>query len=283
MAPPAGARRPSIFVRSRRRHHGAAPLQVFRPFRLFGPFRRIAAGVAAGVLLAAGASARVYWRSNGGPLGEGPDPAWTRVYSAEWRINEGAAQVDAWSTRMDLDEIAAQLKARAEKLGGAAFASATPDLAWGIACGNGRVVRYLVTTLDSPNCVAFVTEQSFEDFRASVRPPSRHLLRAVEPYPGSEPESFYASTATTLALETSLAAALPAEVRRHYAQALAADGWGAVRAPGGAGDGGADLYLKGAELVVVRALSAGGGGGSRIMVFHKRIGAARSEAALRED
>jgi hypothetical protein len=227
------------------------------------------------------ASARVYWRSGGGPFGGGADPVWSRAYQADWRINNGEARVEAWSARLDLEEAAAQMRARLEARGGALHTVQGVGIAFGMAVIDDRVCRYLVASIDAPNAIVYTIEQTVDDFRASQQPPDRHQLRVVTPYPGSRPESYLASLTGALAAETSSSSASAAEIRGHFASTLGAQGWGNPFPERAGSDGRPfDLYLRGNDLVMVQALSSGPEGGSRIIVTHKRVGASRREPGL---
>ncbi len=223
------------------------------------------------LLVLPGASqARVFWTIAGGETSGvlASDAAWTRAYSAMLRINSGRAGLEVWSARLSLTEAVEALRAKVRQGGGEIWFTGVGEMVWGIGCDGERVFRFLVTATQNPrSSLVFQLSQSFEDFTASLTPPQEHLLKAAPAYPNSEEKSFLASEATRTEMATSTAGSPPADVKNFYAERLPGGGWAPVFQPGK----GLDVYLRGNEVILVSAESAGDSGGSVIMLLHKPL------------
>lgn len=226
--------------------------------------------VAALVLVAVAADARVYWLGGRGNTGGllAADSAWSRAYSTMVQINGGRGGMEIWNARFSMDETMSTLRAKMQQAGGALWVTGGDELAWAIGCDGENVYRYLVSAGQGPRqCLVFQLTQTFDDFKASLQPPTEHLLEAAPAYPGSQEKSFIASEKTKTAMASSTTGDTPGDVKNFYAQQLSAAGWSNVFQPGK----GIDVYLRGNEIVVVSTETAGDAGGSLIMVLHKPL------------
>ena len=98
-------------------------------------------------------------------------------------------------------------------------------------------------------------------------------MKAAPPFPDSEEKSFMASESTHTELAASMTQASPADVKNFYAQRLRSAGWSPVFQPGKA----LDIYLRGGEVILVSADSAGESGGSMIILLHKPLSSAEHD------
>lgn len=225
------------------------------------------------LLAAAGiAQARVFWLLGGRDRGGLLDPGelnWQRAYAASLRVNEGRADVAVWSTSHGMEQAFADLRQRIEGQGGRAFFAAGGALGWGLAASPDRVWRFVATATEGGTCHLVQLTQSPEDYRASRRPPSAHILRAVPEVPGSRPSLYLANEDTGLALASARTRADAGETLRLYAGTLAADGWTPLL-PASAQSG---LYARGRDILAVHAVSSGEGADCLITLVHKQRGA----------
>jgi hypothetical protein len=171
---------------------------------------------------------------------------------------------------MAVDDAAGQLVAQIRAAGGVAWFTGGGELAWGIGCIGNRVYRYLIGATDAPNqCHVYQLSQDLADFNASLTPPTEHLMKGAPAHPGSTPRSFFALEDSGLQMATASSGDQPIDIQSAYARLLSTRGWRAPLQPGK----GVDLYLREREVLLLRAESAGEGGGSLIILIHKPLGA----------
>lgn len=221
-------------------------------------------------LLSADAPARVFWQFGGGGTTRGvldpSDANWARAYAAPLRINGGRAELSVWDTPQSVDDILAALRQRVTARGGRIYFASGGELAWGVACVEGRVLRFLVTNGPGRSGQVFELVQDFEDYRASRTAPAVAGLPDVPELPAARVSQVLANEATGLTLATAHSSANPAESQQQANALLAGAGW-QLMMPAGAQAG---IYVRGRDLLVVSSVSAGRDGQTVITLAHKR-------------
>ena len=228
---------------------------------------RMAAIFAACLFVLPPAQARVFQLFGGGgrdALLQPGEAGWSRAYAAELSINGGAAEIEIWGTARSVREVWDALQARVERAGGAAWFGGGHAGGWGIACVDGRVLRFLVTPAEGRYAHVFLVNQSFADWRATLAAP-RHQLAAVPPHPGSTPGLYVADRTSGLELQAASVAATPDDVLDFYRLRLTEDGWTAHTAGAGL-----VALTRGRALLLVRVESTGQPADTRLMLAHQR-------------
>ena len=218
------------------------------------------------------AEARVFLRTGGAGSGI-VDPGafgWDTAYQTSMSINGGRAELATWSAPEALSTAVKRLREACQRRNVAALFFASGDLAWGLASGDGRVVRFLLTASGGGRqSLVFAVDQSADDYRLSAQRPTSHLLREVPPFPQSTPDLYVADDGTATAVEISRSPVEPQQIRAHYESALPAAGW-ALAPPQRVGSASAAVYVKDNQLCVLLIKSTGFDGGSVITLMHKR-------------
>ncbi len=228
--------------------------------------------IAVGLLLGAtSAGARVFWSwgsSTGGATGllDPREAGWTRGYTATLRINGGAGELSVWSAQQALAEIPALLRQRTAQRGGRAFFATGHELAWGLACAEGRVVRYLIAAGPGRSVRIFELTQDFQAYRASRLPPAVAGIPGVPEIPEARVSQVLANETSGLTLASARCAADPREAQRRTDAVLASAGWERLLPCGEQ----AGFYLRGRDLLVASSVSAGPRGETVITLAHKR-------------
>lgn len=222
------------------------------------------------ILLGLDAQARVFWQLGGGGTSRGVlvqgDANWTRAYTAPLRINGGQADLSVWDTPQSVDDILAALRQRVSERGGRIYFASGGELAWGVACVEGRVLRFLVTSGPGRSGQVFELVQDFDDYRTSRTSPAVAGLPDVPELPAARVSQVLANEATGLTLATAHSTANPADAQQQANALLAGAGW-QLMMPAGAQAG---LYVRGRDLLVVSSVSAGRDGQTVITLAHKR-------------
>lgn len=73
------------------------------------------------------------------------------------------ADLSVWDTPQSVDEILAALRQRVTERGGRIYFASGGELAWGVACVEGRVLRFLVTNGPGRSGQVFELVQDFDD------------------------------------------------------------------------------------------------------------------------
>lgn len=174
------------------------------------------------------AHARVFHLSPGSLHGAtaAGQPGWTLAYEADYRINRGAAHVEALGCSMDPRAALATLEAVYRANGGEAHVFPGETMGWGLAQVGDRVIRLLAVSVARPGeCIVFRIEQSVDDFKLSFKPPDLPMLKAIPP-PGSGRVTLYAANETSGSefeiMETDLP---PGPQARDMARVAEAAGW----------------------------------------------------------
>lgn len=209
---------------------------------------------ALGVLLAlppAVADARVFSLSGGGGLHgatEGGQPGWTRIWEARFRVNGGAARAEALACPMPAADALRILRETYRARNGYAHVLAGERSGWGFARVGDRVIRFYVTEAVRPGeTLVFRTEQSLEEFRASMSPPAKPLLEDLPP-PEEGRVLWFAANETSRTEFEILVSDLPAAAaERRLEERIRAAGWREVLPPGGF-RGGARLVVRGRDV-----------------------------------
>lgn len=202
------------------------------------PFRLLALSV----LLAHPAlvgEGRIFLRTGGGGIHgatEGGQPGWVPVWEARFRINGGAARVEALGCpRPAADALQALRDAyRAQK--GYAHISPGERSGWGFARVGDQVIRFYAIEAARPGeCLVFRIEQSLEEFRDSMRTPSKPILTDL-PAPEEGRVLRFAANETSGTEFEILESDLPAAVaERNLDGRIRAAGWREVLPRTGAG------------------------------------------------
>ena len=226
------------------------------------------------LLLAAFPSpARVFWQFGGGRSSgawlDADEAGWTRGYTAPLRINGGSAEVSVWSTDQSPGAALATLRGRIESAGGAFYAADGGDLAWGIACADGKVTRFLISGGATRSSQVFQLVQDFEAYRRSRQPPATAGLPDVPELPGARVSQVLANEKSGLTLAQARCAENPASAHQRVNALLAGAGWQLMLGGGSQ----AGIYIRNHDLLVASALSAGSTGETLITLAHKRQGA----------
>lgn len=236
--------------------------------------RLLSAIALATVLTAPPAGARVFWQLGGAGSARGVVEAgeadWNRAYTAPLRINGGRADINVWGTPQSVEETLAALRQRVQQRGGQIYFAAGPELAWGLGVVDGRVLRFVVSA--GPGRTSHVMElvQDFADYRASRNAPARAGLPDVPELPEARLSQVLANEATGLTLASSHSALPPAAAQQQANAVLAGAGWHLLMPAGGQ----AGVYVRGRDLLVVSAVSAGRDGETVVTLAHKRRAAA---------
>lgn len=221
-------------------------------------------------LSASPAGARVFWQLGGGATSRGvlhdQETDWNRAYSAPLRINGGRAEISLWGTAQGVDEALAALRQRVTERGGKLYFAAGGELAWGIASVDGRVLRFIVSAGPGRSAHVFQLVQDFDDFRASRTAPAIAGLPDVPELPEARISQVLANEATGLTLASSRSHANPVMARQQAHAVLSGAGWQLLM-PAGAQAG---VYVRGRDLVVLSAVSAGRDGETVLTLAHKR-------------
>jgi hypothetical protein len=232
---------------------------------------RLLTAIALAATLTGGpAGARVFWQlgSAGSARGavEAGEANWNRAYTAPLRINGGRADINVWGTPQSVEETLAALRLRVQQRGGKIYFAAGSELAWGVGVLEGRVLRFVVSA--GPGRTSHVMElvQDFEEYRASRNAPARAGLPDVPELPEARVSQVLANEATGLTLASSHSALPPTAAQQQANAVLAGAGWQLLMPAGGQ----AGVYVRGRDLLVVSAVSAGREGETVVTLAHKR-------------
>ena len=217
-------------------------------------------------LLAPSAPARVFWNLGGGTaqgLLDAGEANWNRAYSAPLRINGGRANLSVWGTQQSIEESVSALRQRA---GGPCYFAISTELAWGIAFKDGQVLRFVISAGPDRYSHIFQLVQSFDDYRASREAPATAALPNVPEIPEARVSQVLANEETGLTLASAHTALPPAAAQQQVNATLAGAGWHLLMPAGGQ----AGVYVRGRDLVVTSAVSAGRAGETVLTLAHKR-------------
>lgn len=224
----------------------------------------------AAALAGAPAGARVFWQFGGGVssrgLVEAGEANWSRANTTPLRINGGRADMNVWSTPQSIEETLTTLRQRVNDRSGQMYFAAGDDLAWGIGVVEDRVLRFLISTGPGRTCHVMELVQDFADYRASRTAPTAAGLPDVPEMPEARVSQVLANESTGLTLATTHSAAPPAAARQQANAVLAGAGWQLLMSAGGQ----AGVYVRGRDLLVVSAVSAGRDGETVVTLAHKR-------------
>ncbi len=235
--------------------------------------RTLPLAVAALGLLGGSALARVFWVREGvphGPTSVG-QPGWNPAHIARLEINGGTADLEVIGCQLPPPDAERLLLTAYRAAGGSAWGGHGLHLGWGLAFAGGRVIRWLIFSVDRPGeCVVVRLTQTREEFLASARPPERSRLEALPPLPSVASMRLHAADLThEAAAEVADVPMPPAAATGRLESDLLAAGW--VPAVAAFADGSpAMLFRRGRDLCAVHAAPAANGG-AIVIRFHKRL------------
>ena len=191
-------------------------------------------------------------------------------YETQIRINGGDGRLTVVSFDDALDTAAPRIRQTLS----------LPNSANGNANGALHILREKAVTIrllllrmeEAGRTLAIAIEQSNADFEASQAAPSRHQMKALPPYPGSQPIFFAEDSDTRLRVAVSETIAQAETVHSFYDQELRAKGWipSMPNAPGI--DLPLPLYVRRSELCCVAVTPTQSASLQRITLLHKELG-----------
>lgn len=211
------------------------------------------------------------------------------AYETSVVVNSGKGQLTVFSFDRAISEVIRQLS---KIFNTDNFNYCRKTMGYALIDSGDSVLRLIVISLDDyRQTLVFKLEQSASEFKASIRPPDRHLMKTIPAYPGSEPVFFAEDENTRMSMAVSKTQSAPAGVRDFFESRLTSSGWTpALVAPSALHhnkivsgtatrgitdalcDSGMGVYLKGMEICCVLVDSSEGTGENRITILHKQPG-----------
>lgn len=211
------------------------------------------------------------------------------AYETSVVVNGGKGQLTVFSFDRAISEVIRQLS---KIFNTDNFNYCRKTMGYALIDSGDTVLRLIVISLDDyRQTLVFKIEQSASEFKASIKPPDRHLMKTIPGYPGSEPVFFAKDENTRMSMAISKTQSAPAGVCDFFESRLISSGWRPALVAGSAlhhnktasGTGmegisdalrgsGMAIYLKGMEICCVLVDSSEVTGENRITILHKQPG-----------
>jgi hypothetical protein len=200
------------------------------------------------------------------------------AYEADISLNGGDGHLKIFGFQSHLHDLVKELN----RFFGDAIAKPRGSMSQTIIRDKNKVLRLLIVDLgDQGQTMVFAMEQSQADFKISSSAPAEHLLRAIPPYPGSNPVFHAEDKNTDMSLAVSSTQAEPETVKGYYDEQLHQKGWLTANEafrPKRAGKPsqplqlrGFNLYVRGGEICMILASPGDRLGTTSISVLHKQM------------
>lgn len=224
-------------------------------------------------LIAAAAYGRVFlrWGATGNPQSFINSQGGTHAYSADITLNGGAGIMSVYSLPDNISSVAEKLK-KSMKFDEWTWNGGS--MAMGKTSADGRKYNLLITSFNwSAQTLVYIIEQTAAEAELSSKPPLKHMLREIPPYPGSIPEFFMKDANTSTELAVASTSADKTDVYDFYNLSLRSTGWSPsfpTSKESSPDHQSLMMYMKGSAICCLYVNDSGSKGSNRITLLHKQ-------------